>query len=346
MQSLKTITSIAILLVANTSYATEKSTLFSFFKHTSPSDTVEKTPTTTESSKEKIDTNDANKEDKSATTANSAASSDKTTTDTTKLVDKPAETTSQSTTAATKLTATAPAKNDELAEKTTGKVTTKTDEKKAAADSDKDHADKSDKKLAEKDKESGLDFAVGVKAGNLGFGYEAAKALGPVDLRVGMTKGDISGSLSAAGISYSSSFNADAYQGTLAIHPTNSGFYLAAGGMANNNHVTLKTKATRLHGVKIGETEVTSGTVSAKLTFDDLSPYAGIGYHSQMKKDKGLGFTSELGLLYQGSPHVNLTVSSLDASDPNIRIEEKEMEGDLKSLSYYPVISFGLSYNF
>ena len=74
-----------------------------------------------------------------------------------------------------------------------------------------------------------------------------------------------------------------------------------------------------------------------------------IAFHKELyriAKEKGLTFTSEVGLLYQGQPKVNLSVTSLDENDPNIHQEEQSMENDLSFLQYWPVISLGLAYNF
>lgn len=203
-------------------------------------------------------------------------------------------------------------------------------------------------KTTEDEEESPQDgLSIGLKAGSLGIGYEAAKPLNRFfDLRIGTTQGRANGSLNVQHIHYAAGFESDTVMAAIDIHPTKGGFYLSGGGMLNNNKITLSNKPNKLNSVKIGNTLVTKGRIDAEVTFTDITPYAGFGYRSPIAKEKGLTFTSEVGLLYQGQPKVNLSVTSLDENDPNIHQEEQSMENDLSFLQYWPVISLGLAYNF
>ena len=150
-------------------------------------------------------------------------------------------------------------------------------------------------------------LSIGLKAGSLGTGYEAAKPLNRFfDLRIGTAQGRANGSLNVQHIHYAAGFESDNVMAAIDIHPTKGGFYLSGGGMLNNNKITLSNKPNKLNSVKIGNTLVTKGRIDAEVTFTDITPYAGVGYRSPIAKEKGLTFTSEVGLLYRANHTLTL----------------------------------------
>jgi hypothetical protein len=92
------------------------------------------------------------------------------------------------------------------------------------------------------------------------------------------------------------------------------------------------------------------GALSGKVDFDDIAPYVGIGWDTTFGKDNCFGLVFELGVLYQGSPDVNLVSSGPIASDPTFQAElAKEtaaLQDDLDEYKFYPVVAVGLSYRF
>lgn len=205
-----------------------------------------------------------------------------------------------------------------------------------------------DKQAEESEAEdSNHGFAIGTKIGSLGIGYEATKPLtSMVDIRLGTSQGRANGSLNVTKIHYSAGFDLNTVMASIDVHPTHSGFYLNGGAVINHNKIVLSNKPNKVHSIKVGDVTVDSGKINADISFGSISPYAGIGYRSPIAKEKGLTFTSELGLLYQGKPKVDLTVSSLEDTDPNIAKEANSMQKDLASIRYWPVVSLGLAYNF
>lgn len=225
-----------------------------------------------------------------------------------------------------------------------------TDTKKAEEDNKeqtKEQTSEEKDKVKDEEENSSNGLAIGTKIGSLGVGYEAAKPLtSMVDMRLGTAQGRANGSLNVAKIHYSAGFDLNTIMASIDVHPTHGGFYLNGGAVVNNNKINLSTKPNKIHSIKVGDVTVDSGKVDADINFDAISPYAGIGYRSSIAKEKGLTFTSEVGLLYQGKPKVDLTVSSLDDNDPNITKEESSMQKDLAAMRYWPVISLGIAYNF
>lgn len=64
-----------------------------------------------------------------------------------------------------------------------------------------------------------------------------------------------------------------------------------------------------------------------------------------MKPGNRWGFSANLGVMFAGSPKVELTApDNIPAGD--VEAERKQLEDDLDWLNIYPVLSLGLSYQF
>lgn len=59
-----------------------------------------------------------------------------------------------------------------------------------------------------------------------------------------------------------------------------------------------------------------------------------------------MGFAVELGVLFQGAPNVTLTSTNPSVRQNDLDTEARQIEEDLSTLKTYPVVSFGLSYQF
>lgn len=122
--------------------------------------------------------------------------------------------------------------------------------------------------------------------------------------------------------------------------------------LSNKNAVSLRAEPTgpvTIGGQTFTPNEV--GRLDGEVEFDKSAPYAGLGWGNAVAKGKGLGFNFELGAVLQGSPEVALTstggtLSGNPTLQARLAAEEQEIEDDLDSLKVYPVISFGVSYQF
>ena len=115
------------------------------------------------------------------------------------------------------------------------------------------------------------------------------------------------------------------------------------------NKITINNKS-----VDLG-----SNTYNASLTFPTASPYIGVGLGHNPKKDKGLGFHADVGLMI-GSFTSNINTSILNkplpsAIDPSQSItirqddldrESKSVRDAISSIGVLPSLSLGLSYRF
>jgi hypothetical protein len=82
------------------------------------------------------------------------------------------------------------------------------------------------------------------------------------------------------------------------------------------------------------------------------TPYLGIGYGDISRP--GLSFYMDLGVMFQGSPNLNLNATCGAALSPtecntlqaDVAAEEREVNEDVKKFKYYPVFNLGLAYGF
>lgn len=194
-------------------------------------------------------------------------------------------------------------------------------------------------------------FALGAKAGTLGLGVEATAGLSErVNLRFGVNNYTYSFDETTSGIRYDADLKLQSGALLLDWHPFGGVFRLSAGYMRNKNALDLK--ATPTQNQTIGDQEYTPaqiGTLVGNVKFKKSAPYAGIGW-GNAANGRGLGFSAEVGAIFQGAPEVTLRGDGGLAGDPafeaDLRREEQEAEDDLEDFKIYPVVSFGLSYRF
>jgi hypothetical protein len=134
-------------------------------------------------------------------------------------------------------------------------------------------------------------------------------------------------------------------------HPYEGEFRVSYGLFYNSNSVEVR--GTPTESVKIGDRRYSPAEVGIlKYTFDfrNIAPYLGIGVGNAFRTDRTFGFNFDFGLLFQGSPKVELsTEDSLVAEDlirSDLEKEEEELEDDISAFKVYPVISFGFTYRF
>ncbi len=197
------------------------------------------------------------------------------------------------------------------------------------------------------------DVAVTGKIGTLGLGGGITKNIVP----------QINGRLSINWFSYNYSTTASdvAYNFNLKLltvgaladwHPGESGFRVTGGIYFNNNRISGTAKLATGGPFTIGDNTYTAaqlGVLTAGIDFNTLAPYIGIGWGNPLRQDSRWTFAFDLGLLYQGSPRVNLTATNpanIPGLDADLATEEDSVSQALRSFKYYPVISLGVSYNF
>ena len=84
-----------------------------------------------------------------------------------------------------------------------------------------------------------------------------------------------------------------------------------------------------------------------------VAPYLGIGYGNVWTR--GVNFYFDLGVMFQGSPKVNLTAScgpavvgtaTCTAIQGNVEAERQRVQAELDKYKYYPVANIGITIGF
>lgn len=143
------------------------------------------------------------------------------------------------------------------------------------------------------------------------------------------------------------------FDALLDYYPSSTQFRMTAGLVYNGTKVTATASPKAGNSYEFNGTlydATDAGEIDAKIDFNKIAPYLGIGWGNAVAK--GWGFTADLGVLFQGKPKVDLTNRGCNLGDEcatlasDLEAEEDELRDEAKDFRYYPVIRVGLTYKF
>ncbi|MCS7052930.1 MAG: hypothetical protein NZM09_04260 [Ignavibacterium sp.] len=194
------------------------------------------------------------------------------------------------------------------------------------------------------------DYAAALKLSTTGITAEAIRSFSPnFNARLGFSF--FSYSVNGGG-GTGDDYSFDAKLGLFSISaladyfPFERGLKLTAGFVVNLNKFEANMKPARSYTVG-GDvyTPALLGTMNANISFNKIAPYIGIGFGNPTAGSKGLGFSFDIGTIYQGPPKAKLSASGL--IEPSASPEQqKKFEENLSWFKWFPVFSFGLTYKF
>lgn len=205
-------------------------------------------------------------------------------------------------------------------------------------------------------------FALGAKAGTLGFGAELTAGLHErLDFRLGVQGFDYSETREASDIEYDGDAEARFANAFLDWHPFGGGFRLTGGALYNDSEVRGQSLVPASGTYDIGGVPVPAnlvGTLAGRIEFDPIVPYAGLGWGNALQSQRSLSFSFDLGVAFIGAGDVTLTPqipAGSPLNDPIARAlldiqlerEARDIEEDLEQdYDLYPVLSIGVAYRF
>jgi len=154
-------------------------------------------------------------------------------------------------------------------------------------------------------------------------------------------------------------YDVDAQLRTVSIlgdwYPFAGGFRASAGLMYNDNQANYDAVIPATGTITIGGQPFSVSDISSlkgTMSFGNVSPYLGIGWGNPVAKNKGWGMTTDIGVLFQGTPNTTLaatcspsalpfTCSSLQSAAST---ENAQLQDSVKNFKYWPVVSIGISY--
>lgn len=199
-------------------------------------------------------------------------------------------------------------------------------------------------------------FSIGARAGTTGIGPELAFGVGPhLDVRIPVGVYSYDDVYDKTGIRYDAKLELRNALLLADFHPGAGGFRVSAGGGWDDNR--LKVSAPLRELVRRYRPELAplvptnAGTIHGEATGSSFAPYLGLGWGSATRGGRW-GVTFDAGVIYQGSPHVDLTTdlnvgvpipgSVQAALDLATAEEEQRLERELDDYKYYPVVALGI----
>ena len=93
------------------------------------------------------------------------------------------------------------------------------------------------------------------------------------------------------------------------------------------------------------------GTLTGEAELNSFAPYAGIGYDGFIAGSKTWSFNARAGVMFTGSPEVNLVSANGTLSSNPVLLQELEaeiaaIEEDADDFKYYPVLTLGVARRF
>ena len=188
-------------------------------------------------------------------------------------------------------------------------------------------------------------YAIALKVSTLGIRMEVNRTFGRhFNSRVGFSYM----AYSQEGVGnedYSYVGNLKLMSGTVLLDwfPFSGSFHVTSGAVINMN--SGDAILTPLQSYDVGGRVYTPemlGNLTAKLTFNRVAPYLGLGFGNPGLW-KGFSWTFDIGAIYQGQPNVDLQATGL--LEPSAE-QEPLIEDNLSWFKLYPVISLGLMFGF
>lgn len=194
------------------------------------------------------------------------------------------------------------------------------------------------------------DTTVNGKLSTLGLGVEAAFPMTQsVDTRIGLNtykygfnKSVTSGTATA---NYVGNLNLQSLQALVDWHPWEGGFRVSGGLVYNNNKFSMTATSGTFNNAGVPVAMAPGEYVNATVDFNKVAPYLGIGW-GRTPKNTGLSFTSDIGVIFQGTPNGTVTTNIAAATAADKANANASLNDSLKNFNIYPVISIGVGYTF
>jgi hypothetical protein len=198
--------------------------------------------------------------------------------------------------------------------------------------------------------------SVGFSAGSPGIGLSLGRSLNErVGVRFAGNLFNYSDEFQETDLTYDATLKLRTVEALVDFHPARNAFRLTGGLVLNGNGVEgtgIPTGGTLvINGTTYTAEEVGTLTMQGDVGSRTIAPYAGLGF-GRTRGGSRVFFTLDLGVIFQGTPHVTLAATGPVSSDPgfqaDLAAEEAEINQDLDEpyLRYYPVLAVGLGIRF
>lgn len=135
-------------------------------------------------------------------------------------------------------------------------------------------------------------------------------------------------------------------------YPFQGVFRVSGGVIDNGNKISLSAQQPHgtytFNGASYSASQL--GPATASVEWRNADPYLGIGW-GNLAGSRGLHFTSDVGILFSGSPKTMISVACASGQScpglaANVAVENAKLQNDLSKVSVWPVLRFGIGYAF
>jgi hypothetical protein len=201
------------------------------------------------------------------------------------------------------------------------------------------------------------DVGVAAGGGTTGAGlYLSVPVLTRLNARVGVNSLNYSYSGHTSDMNYDFKLKLQTVDALLDWFPFNGAFRISAGAVYNGNKIEAKAKPNSSGSYTIQGNTYTAtqvGSINGRVDFRKTVPYFGIGWGNAVAKDKGWGFSTDLGAIFQGSPTTTLTnqgctmsAAQCSALAADVAAENRSLQDKANGWKTYPVIRLAATYKF
>ena len=187
---------------------------------------------------------------------------------------------------------------------------------------------------------------IGVRAGTTGLGADLGWDIAPtLGGRIGLSGMNFNTEVETGSVRYDAKariVNLNLFLDWSPLGP----FRITGGFIPNNNKVDLVGQPGS--GAAIPPGSSLTGTVKPEKPF---APYLGVGYGNVWTA--GVNFYADLGIMFQGSPQVSLSLNcgtadpvQCAAAQGQVETERQRVQDELKRFKYYPVLNLGITIGF
>ncbi len=193
-------------------------------------------------------------------------------------------------------------------------------------------------------------LGVSLKAGTLGAGGDVTVNLGKkANLRGGINLFNYDDTVDLDEATVDGEIDWQTMSVLLDWHPAGSGFRLSGGVVFNENEISMT--ASPNDTLEFQGTDYTVQSLDGQVTFNELSPYLGIGYGDAVGGNGRFHFTCDFGVMFHGEPEVSLRATAQNPAiqaqlDQDVQAERDEFQEDIDGFVIYPVVSVGFSFAF
>lgn len=202
------------------------------------------------------------------------------------------------------------------------------------------------------------DVGVSVKGGLNGVGFDVTKAMTPyVAVRAGYSEMKINKTYDQDDVNYDGKLKLGGWDLLADYYPWATGMRFTLGAYGPKTQFDAKAKYTGLGTVTLNNVVYSGadvGHLNAKVSWSGVKPYLGLGYDSfKTRTTPGVYFTSDVGVIFSGSPSVDLTATCTTNSAAlcnrltnDLATQRAKFYDDVHDVKWLPVVQIGVGYRF